>query len=171
MRYDVVNAVWQEHGACQPTTRIEAEKATRKLVAHFGSRELGSPNMHMDFLTPRVRACWITRKPATIYKGLPRLVHDLSHQIHRARHPFAKPHEHGHHTLELEMAVYATSRHWHLGVLRPPAKPKPTLDERRAKDLERVRARLVRWNSKRKRAETAIRKLKAKERRLAGLIV
>jgi hypothetical protein len=48
-------------------------------------------------------------------------------------------------------------------------KAKPSTREKRAREHLRVIQRLRAWESKRKRAETAIRKLKAKERRLSAL--
>jgi hypothetical protein len=49
------------------------------------------------------------------------------------------------------------------------AKAKPSTHEKRVREHLRVIERLRAWESKRKRAETAIRKLKAKERRLSAL--
>lgn len=58
---------------------------------------------------------------------------------------------------------------WLEGSLKPRPTPKPTRDERRAAELERARAALVRWERKAKRAANAIRKARAKIRRLERL--
>jgi hypothetical protein len=96
------------------------------------------------------------------------MVHDLSHMIFRARHPISRlrPHGREHARLEGDMAKYAIDKGWLDGALLPPERNRLTTTERRTRDLARTRAALKRWETKKKRATTAIRKLLQRERRL-----
>ncbi len=170
-RYEAVNALWGAQGS-RPCSRQEAERASRKLFKRFGKVQDGSPNMLRPSRVRRVRRCWIRKAGQRYYTftGWPRLVHDVSHYIFGDRHPSFKPHAGGHSALELEISEYVFAQGWLDGKLKPATKAKPSTDERRAIEAARVAANLARWESKRRRAETAIRKLKAKQRRLSKLI-
>jgi hypothetical protein len=151
-------------------TRQEAERAAKRLFRAFGGVEHGSPNMTGPArLRYAVRRVWISPKPTTgHFKGWGRLIHDVSHDIFSKRHPSARAHDNGHHVLERELAMYVVARDWLQGGLRT-VREKPTLDVKRAQKLEQVRAGIARWTTKQKRANTALKKLRAKERRLTRL--
>lgn len=85
------------------------------------------------------------------------LVHMLSHYAHRQLHPRAKPHAGSHHFLEKEMVEYVIKSGWLDGRLRKKSTPKP---DHRDVRRERTAASIKRWETKMKRAETALRKLK-----------
>jgi hypothetical protein len=139
-------------------TREEADRAIKKIMAHFGSKALGGPSMMYDARWSRpARRCWLSTKPTTgHYKGWGRLIHDASHIIFRKRHPSFRPHDGGHARLEREIAQFVATRCWLDGSLKAKAAPKPTAVDK----LARIEARLSLWDSKRRRAETAIRKIK-----------
>jgi hypothetical protein len=100
------------------------------------------------------------------------LVHDISHRAHWVLHRHAKdykPHDHRHHFLERELVAHVLKAGWLDGRLKRPAKTKPDAKRLRA---ARIAARLKAWEAKRKRAETALRKLRRQaayyERQLAA---
>lgn len=166
-KYDTINALWWAQGG-KPITREEAERAVRKIHAHFGRRELGSPNMIYDTRPGRVRRCWM-RRPGVRYRtmvGWPRLAHDVSHDIFAARHPSFKPHAAGHDTLELEISQYIVDKGWLSGSLRSPVKAKPAGDALRALKLKRAEEAVTRWTAKARRAERALRKARRTVARL-----
>ena len=157
-RYLTVDAVWESVACVPPITRAEATVASRKLYRHFGGR--GEHDHQRYRVKPEpVRRCWITSKPgAGLDRGWRRLVHDVSHRIFRYRHPGWRPHHPQHALLELELATYVvTQTDWLTGGLAP--KPKVARDlvaERRA----RVEARLASWESRLRRAQKAVAKLR-----------
>lgn len=141
-------------------TREEAERAAKRLFRAFGGVNLGGPNMVRPArLRYAVRRCWISTKPTTgHFKGWGRLIHDVSHDIHRARHPNARAHDSGHHVIERELAMYVAARDWLSGGLKPAPGAKPSLGDK----LTKIDDALKRWATKARRAETALRKLKRK---------
>lgn len=142
-------------------TREEASRAAQRLVRKFGRKALGGPHQLRDLKAVRVRRCWVSTKPTSAhYKGWGRLVHDVSHIVFRTRHPDFRPHHNLHARLETEIAAYVAASGWLDGALRPAAKPKATTAEKRAKRLAQTEAGIERWESKRRRAENALRKLK-----------
>lgn len=156
-----------------PLSRIEADRAQHRLIAHFGRKELGSVNQLYDAPLWRVRACWVTRKPTGgHFKGWGRLVHDVAHYIFRRRHPSFAPHAGGHAALEIEIAQYVVAKGWLEGALAPPKKAKTGTAAARIDRLNRISAGIKRWESKERRAANALKKLrrqfKALGRTLAG---
>jgi hypothetical protein len=173
-------------GTLPPLTREEAKRATRRLVRHFGSPEDAAMRPGFTGIDPvamparrseleRIiahytdgtgyRRCWVSPKPTASSnsdKGWGRLIHDISHAVHEYRHPGHRPHANGHSKIETDIAAYVASQGWLEGKLRPAAKPRPSLEERRAERLSRLEARLATWERKAKRAQNAVRKLKAK---------
>lgn len=87
------------------------------------------------------------------------LVHDLSHYCAWRLHPGAKPHGTQHHFLEKEMVAYVIRSGWLEGKLLKPTKEKPPVNKK-AERAARVLARIETWERKKRRAETALRKLK-----------
>ena len=145
-----------------PLARKEALRAATKLTKHFGRAELGSPNQLGPVRLPRYaldgRRCWVSPKPTTgNSKGWGRVIHDVSHIVFAERHPTFRAHAGGHATLEREMAEYVIAQGWLAGTLRPAVKPKANV---RAVRYARVCERLSKWESRAKRANTAIRKLR-----------
>ena len=132
-----------------------------ELKRHFGRAEFASPNAGFRIWSRKARRCWISTKPTRgHWKGWGRLIHDVSHTVFRYRHPSFRPHDGGHAKLELEMAQYVVAQGWLGGTLKPVEKPKPTVAEKRASRLAQVEVRIERWESKLRRAETALRKLR-----------
>lgn len=165
--YATVGQIWA--GVTRPPlTMAEALRAARRLTRHFGAIAHGAPHQLVPARLPtRARRCWATsRTNVTLDKGWERLVHDVAHTVFRHRHPKLPPHHPSHARLEREMAAYVVARGWLDGKLAPAAKVAPSLDERRAAKRASVEARLARWQTRAKRAATAIRKLRATLKRI-----
>ena len=114
------------------------------------------------------------RKNGPIDQGWKDIVHLLSHYVHGRLHPNHKPHDaRGTHAfIEREMIQHVVNSGWLEGKLKRPArapKPPPTAEERTTAKLANLAERMKRWESKRRRAETALTKLGRQRRRLERL--
>jgi hypothetical protein len=175
--YDDVNNAWGGI-TLPPVTTKACAPYFAKLVEKFAKCEdrIGRP--FVPGWARKGRRVWASPKAQDTSQhraggrnGLPRMIHDASHLIFEWKHPKKKTHCVPHAELEWQMIEYALRKGWHL----PPAekaKPiKPTAHQARWIKLDRTRAGIKRWESKAKRAETALRKLrrraKALERHLA----
>lgn len=91
-------------------------------------------------------------------------IHDLSHHFHHMANPLERPHSAFHAKFEARLVREVIRRGWLDGKLKDaPKAPVSKEDARKAKRavmLARAEARMVAWERKRKRAETAIKKLK-----------
>lgn len=175
-----------------PLTRDAAHTAALRILEALGSpslcafREVCSPFVGDPYLPTRKdlariyrrwtdggktgRRCWASTKPTRGHdKGWGRLIHDVSHMLQQYRHPKLRPHDSTHHQIERDVQLYVETS----GMLDPV----PQAIERVRESIEKSRAaryvnlceRLKRWETKRKRAETAIRKLARQKRRLESL--
>src|SRR5262249_12494874 len=102
------------------------------------------------------------------------IVHLLSHYVHARKYPGHKPHDgRGTHAfVERSMIQYVVESGWLEGKLKRAerlAKPAPTVEERAAAKLQNLADRIKRWESKQRRAETALTKLNRQRRRLERL--
>jgi hypothetical protein len=91
------------------------------------------------------------------------IVHSISHWAWNVKHRHrndVRPHDPGHVAVERHLAEFVIDRGFLDGKLKRPEKPKPTVDTIRAHRKAAAEAKLKRWQSKAKRAETAMRKLK-----------
>ncbi len=95
--------------------------------------------------------------------GWHEVVHSISHLVAYKLHPGTKPHSTQHHFIEREMIEHVVKSGWLDGRLRP--KPKPEID-RRSLRASRIEAGIKRWQTKLKRAENALRKLRQQQRRM-----
>jgi hypothetical protein len=152
---DINNIRWP------PCSRVEAATAAGQLVRHFGKVSLapaelrGHDMRRLPYDVPR--RCWISRTPTVgVSKGWPRLLHDVSHAIHRYRHPSQRPHGPSHAAIEREVALFAILKGWDTGKLAPKRKAKPTKDQK----LAALDVRMARWESKVRRAQNAMKKLR-----------
>ncbi len=136
-RYAPIDDAWAT-SKLPPVTRQEAERAANKIAARFGGVQHGGPHMDAPYRVRRIRLCWITRTGASTYKGWPRLVHDLSHQIFRARHPRWTPHHPAHARLEREITEFVLGAGWLAGSLRS-IQAAPTREARSAEQAHAAR--------------------------------
>jgi hypothetical protein len=165
--YEQVNKLWGSPLNVPPITREEAQRAARKLYRHFG------PTAACRAHRPVVRKVWVSLMPGnsgSLRRGWRRLVHDVSHRVFRYDHFKLYKGQHGdnHAKLELAMAQYVIAQGWLEGKLK--SKPKTELKLTRSEKLARVDAAIKRWETKYKRAETALKKLQLKRCRVAKLI-
>lgn len=159
-----------------PITKVAALKAYRRLVRAFGGTadipvgvlEARGGRAIRDFRTA-ARTCWASSTPTSSHlKGWGRLIHDASHYVFERRHPSARPHDGGHAQLECQMAHYV-AKHGLIDRLAP----KPTLKRvsvDRAVKLAQTDASIKRWQTKAKRAATALRKLNQRRKRIVKLM-
>ena len=97
------------------------------------------------------------------FGGWKDIVHDLSHYAHARLFPRHKPHHSTHAWLERTMVEHVVGSGWLDGRLKReprPAKPVDLKAERHARVLARIKA----WETKAKRAETALKKLRRQAR-------
>jgi hypothetical protein len=90
------------------------------------------------------------------------LVHFMSHYCHWKLHPGWKPHGPEHHAIERRMVEYVIANGWLDGKLKSKAKT-ATADVKAVRHA-RVLARIKTWQAKRKRADTALKKLERQRR-------
>ena len=176
-RYAPVNTQWPSpvpaltfHEAAQAAKRLWRRTTKTKLpwriVETSGNRESWTRTRAID---PRHRkfARYGIALVLNPEKGWRDLVHTMSHLIHRRLEPGERPHSAIHFRLERDLVDYVVNESgWLQGKLKSRAKPKtkPTGVEVRDERHKRVLARIKSWEAKRRRAETALKKL-AKQRR------
>jgi hypothetical protein len=158
--YDDVNSAWGPALPLPPVTGKDSAKLFGKLVKKFGGRKIPVP-----WWAKSGRRVWAASKgtKTPLGTGLPRMVHDASHHVFSKLHPTMKTHSGRHAELELEMIKAVLEKGWHLPKAPP---PKPSADEKVAAELAKVEGSIKRWTSKYRRAQTALRKLSAKQRNL-----
>lgn len=159
-----------------PISRQEATRAATKLYKHFGGTEHGSVDMiyrarwRSHYRSKRgALPSWVSKTPTSPTnngKGWGALIHDVSHDIHDQRTPRLRPHDGAHAKLEAELAAYVVAKGWLTGMLAPKAKPKPTPHARNVATLANLDKRIGKWNTKYRRACTALKKLSKQRRRL-----
>ena len=174
VKYDEVNEYWEKQNIPY-VTRVEAEKAVRKLMVKFGKPRFAPPSIKYNMTRYKsVKSVWyktyvcLSGNPKSPNKGWRDIVHLISHKVYRYRHGFArnnqngfKPHSIQQAELELEMAKYVVNQGWLNGVL----KPKIVIlskDEKRNKKLEHYQKLISKWQTKLKLANTFIRKYNKK---------
>jgi hypothetical protein len=156
--YERVNAAWP--ATLPALTADEAIRAARRLYRFVRRRTFdGQVKTTSGNRYSYIRNGVLYVNPD---RGWHDLVHDLSHYFH-ARLSDAKPHASDHARLELRMAKEVVRRGWLDGTLKTPARApraKPSADDVRRQKYARILARAKAWESKRKRAETALKKLR-----------
>lgn len=161
--YRRVNAAWP--AVVPPLTDDEAIRAGRKLFRFAKGYTFRGDVV----VTSGRRYTWV--RNGTMYvnpsHGWRDLVHFLSH--------YCVPGKHGaeHARAELRMIKQVIRRGWLDGRLKTAPKPEPpppSLNEARVEKMQRIEQRIARWESKRKRAETALKKLRKSRRYYERLV-
>jgi hypothetical protein len=160
-QYQSVNGAWPE--TIPPLTAPEAVTAAKRLYRLAFRRSFrGKVKVTSGRRYSYIRSGIMYVNPeGHHFKGWRDLVHDLSHYAHARLHPGHKPHDgRGTHAfIERSMIEHVVNSGWLDGKLKRPAKEKPRQDVRQVRHA-RILARIERWDAKRKRAETALRKLR-----------
>lgn len=167
MAYEHVNAAWPagtNDGRDLKPTPQEAVSAAKRLYRFAMKR----PFKGKVKLTSGNRYTWIRSGVLSVNPdwrngGWHELVHLMSHYCASRLYPNAKGHGTQHHFLEKEMIEYVVKSGWLDGKLKRETKAKEKPDPV-ALRAERVLKRIEAWERKRRRAETALRKLKRQQR-------
>ena len=153
-----VAATWP-HPLLPALTPAEAISAAKRLYRFA----LGKKFSGKVIATSGNRRTWV--RSGVLYvnpdQGWRNIVHDLSHYAHRRLHPSEDPHGWHHARLEAAMAAKVVGSGWLDGKLKAKAKAKADLKSTR---YQRTLDALTRWETKAKRAASAIKKLKARKR-------
>lgn len=177
-KYETVNGQWPK--TIPPLTEQEAFVAARRLW-RFGTKNRWAhkigPGKHrqrgravrvLQEEHPRDKRRMIIVMRVDVRAGWHGLVHDLSHRVHARLHGHSKnydSHDARHAFIEREMINHVVGSGWLDGKLRRAPKIQPPVDKTKLA-RERTVASIKRWTSKKKRAETALRKLTRRLRRL-----
>lgn len=159
--YERTNAAWP--ATVPALTADEAVKATKKLYRYITGRKHPWPIK----LTSGRRKTW--RIGGVMYVNHERGWHTLIHYLSHLFDPEGGAHTKAHARLERRMILEVVRRGWLTGALRATPKPEaPPVDPALVK-RERLLARIKRWESKERRATTALRKLRRSLKRLAAV--
>lgn len=144
----------------------QADKVSRAIIRSLGAKKYGSENQIAPARWPRgVRRCWLSSKPTTgHHKGWGRMIHDLSHAIFRARHPSFRPHDGGHSAMEREVLLFCQQKGYLDGRGEPKPKRKLTREEVLRLEAISLQKRYARWQTKARRAATAMSNLARRQR-------
>ncbi len=147
-----------------PITREQSIKIANRIYRKFGNKKFASnpERFRRPKCTPNnSRRVWIDTKGVNdLNKGWRRLIHDTSHILFDRRYPNKRAHDSLHAALELEIAEYVVAE-----FLDKPAPVAAPVDNESAKiarafsKMRRVLERIDQWERKKKRAETALKKL------------
>lgn len=175
MRYDKVNKAWPENTPI-PTPK-EAIAGCRRLVRFAyrlaiaeGARSLSPATKLLRFKVvtgnrhtyPR-SGVWCVNPNGRHFGGWRDIVHGVSHWAGQRFWPGEKPHSLRHVWIESMLAQYAIESflNGQLGGDHEELTPRLDIKELRA---ARIAAKIKKWNTKLKRAETALRKLNRQAR-------
>jgi len=149
--YRRVNATWPE-GKLPPLTPDEAFRAARRLFRfETGDSRIERLQVTSGNRRTLVRGRCLVFNPVD---GWHTLVHIISH--------YACPGHHGaeHARTEIAMIKEVIKRGYLTGALKDAPKPEAPTPNPRIEKMRRIEARIARWESKKKRAETALKKLR-----------
>jgi hypothetical protein len=165
--YAAVNAAWPD--TMPVPTGEEALRGARLLVKEayrFHEKALEAKRKRTFKLTsgrrytwPR-RGVWYVNPTGHHFGGWKDIVHDISHFVHQQVNPKLGRHE-GHVMTERHLVEYVVRNGWLEGRLKPKTK-KPAIAPQEAR-YAKVLAGMKRWQSKAKRASTALKKLARKK--------
>src|SRR5262249_4375410 len=149
--------VWPQ-GGNNKLTPHEAKRAARRLYRHFTKRRYPHP---IKIKTRGASYLW-RHKPAELNpgRGWRHFVHEIGHDIHGVMYPGHAFHGPSHAEVESDCIRYVLASGWLDGNLRAPEKPAPTAADKSAARHARILARITAWESKAKRAENALKKLR-----------
>lgn len=151
-RYVRVNGTWPK--PLPPLTEQEAMSAAKRLYR----TAMGRAFRGKVVITSGNRNTWV--RSGVLYvnpKDWHDLVHDLSHYCFWQLHPHLTAHDWRHAHLERQLIEMVVSKGWLDGKLRRQPKPKPDM---RTVRYHRALGRIKAWESKQRRAENALKKLR-----------
>ena len=155
----LVNNKWPEN------VPIPSDQEAIRGAKMLYKRALGKPFKGNVRITTGNRYTWIRRGEMVVnasqgWNGFRGIIHLLSHYCHRRKFPHHRPHHYTELEMEADLTRYAIERGFHEGKLLPkPRKKKPQEHPIVAK-RKKLEDQIKRWESKQKRAKTALKKLK-----------
>jgi len=161
----LVNSKWPK-GAPIPTEK-EAITGAKRLYR----KAVGRPWLGPVKIVTGNRYTWVrhgtlcvnpNRKNSRL-SGWPEIAHMISHYAHQRLNPKDRPHSDKQAYIERDLTDYVLASGFLEGRLVRPAKPKPPKDEL-AEKADNIERRLKAWETKEKRAKTALRKLRVQKR-------
>jgi hypothetical protein len=161
--YAEVNAAWP--AVLPPLTAPEAVRAAKRLYRAF----LGQTYQGDVTVTSGARYTrWLHgRMVVNPGDGWKVFIHHLSHAFYWLANPGERPHSKDHARVERQMITEVLKRGWLDGKLREAPRPALTAVEMHERKLAALDIRLQRWETKAKRAATAIKKLHAQRKKLS----
>jgi hypothetical protein len=166
--YGEINGTWEAEFPLRTITMPEARVLGRRILKKFWPKEV--PAVYQPSYVRRPRRAWASTKATANDRrhGIRDMVHDIGHAINDdGSAGKKKTHWHGHAALELEIARWVIRKGLHKAKPVKPAMPRPSPAAARSAKLDATRASIKRWETKAKRAATALRKLRARERGLS----
>lgn len=167
-KYDSVNRIWPE-GTNEGRNIILSDQECMALAKRLYRKAFGKPfkgkikiTSGRNYTYVRSHVLYVNPNQTTWQGngGLHEIVHGISHLA--ARRLWNEAHGPNHATIERDLIDYVINNGFHLGKLKSKAKPKP---DRKTKRVESIATRIKKWEAKRKRAETALRKLNRAKKR------
>lgn len=160
-KYDSVNGQWPEGTDCgrgiKPSPQ-EAMAGAKRLYRVAMKRPFrGKVKLTSGRRDTRIRRHVLYVNPDWRGGGWHEIVHSISH--HASYHHFRENHGPRHAFIERELTRYVVEHGWLEGKLKREPKAKPDLDIR-ALRRDRIIARIKKWEARRKRADTALKKLR-----------
>lgn len=165
-----VNALWPEK--VPPLTLPEATYAAKR----FWRAIAGKPLPYKIRVTSGNRNNWVRRggnrndvgqREIALWinpsGGWKRLVHDMSHYLH-SRYSSGRPHDSSHAYIERRLTQMVIDGNWLSGKLRKPDPPPKPRKDASAVRYQRTLDSIKRWETKLKRAKTALAKLARRRR-------
>jgi hypothetical protein len=145
-------------GPLPPLTGPEAASAAKRLYRLILKRPVNAIRLTSGNRRTYARQGALYVNPD---QGWRDFVHDLSHYLHGKKHPSETGHGWHHARIEKEMIDYVVRSGWLDGKLKRAPKPKPNkVDQRYQQTLDGI----ARWETKLKRAQTALKKLRARRK-------
>lgn len=165
-KYDSVNGVWPEgtnEGRAIKPTPQEAMSAAKRLYRVAMGKSWRGP---MKLTTGRrhtsiIGGVFYVNPDHTWDGGWHGIVHSISH--HASWRRYGENHGPRHAWIEKQLIEHVVSHGWLDGKLKRPTKPKADTDPKREKHA-RILSRIKSWQSKAKRAKTALAKLERQRR-------
>lgn len=152
-------------------TKDEATKAASLLIRKFGKSKDACPSRTRDMYSrPIIRKVWVclSGNPSTLNRGWRRLIHDLAHRIFRYKSPTLPDHCKLQAEFEAKLVTYVKNSGWLQGKLKSKPKAKISNDDKKIIKITRLKANILRWETKMKRGNTYLKKYKAKLKRLTN---
>lgn len=152
-------------------TKEECKKAYVLLVKKFGRKETRHPykdewekrKMPIQIYAKHPRKCWVclSGEASDLSRGWRRLIHDVSHMVHRWLRPKSPDHCYQQAELELDMIKYVQVQGWLGGSLKPKIIV-ISKDEQLDRKINHLQNLISKWQRRQKIANTFIRKYNKK---------